>query len=50
MRWLVKIVEITWMSLATSPQRLSSALVIVAGIAGVVGVLVALLAISDGFQ
>jgi putative ABC transport system permease protein len=50
MRWLVQIVEITWMSLATIPQRLGSALVIVAGIAGVVGVLVALLAISEGFQ
>lgn len=38
------------MSLATIPQRLGSALVIVGGIAGVVGVLVALLAIGEGFQ
>ena len=50
MRWIVQIIEITWMSLATIPQRLGSALVIVGGIAGVVGVLVALLAISEGFQ
>ncbi|MGB5474269.1 MAG: ABC transporter permease [Gammaproteobacteria bacterium] len=50
MRWLEQIFEITWMSLATIPQRLGSALVIVGGIAGVVGVLVALLAIGEGFQ
>ncbi len=50
MRWLIQILEITWMSLATIPQRLGSALVIVAGIAGVVGVLVALLAMGEGFQ
>ena len=50
MRWLEQILEITWMSLATIPQRLGSALVIVGGIAGVVGVLVALLAIGEGFQ
>ncbi len=50
MRWFEQIVEITWMSLATIPQRLGSALVIVGGIAGVVGVLVALLAIGEGFQ
>jgi len=50
MRWLEQILEITWMSLATIPRRLGSALVIVGGIAGVVGVLVALLAIGEGFQ
>ena len=50
MRWLEQILEITWMSLATIPQRLGSALVIVGGIAGVVGVLVALLAMGEGFQ
>ena len=50
MRWLEQIFEITWMSLATIPQRLGSALVIVGGIAGVVGVLVALLAMGEGFQ
>jgi len=50
MRWMTQIVEITWMSLSTLPRRPGSALVIVGGIAGVVGVLVALLAISEGFQ
>lgn len=50
MRWIEQIIEITWMSLATIPQRLGSALVIVGGIAGVVGVLIALLAIGEGFQ
>ncbi len=50
MRWFEQILEITWMSLATLPQRRGSALVIVGGIAGVVGVLVALLAIGEGFQ
>jgi len=50
MRWLTQILEITWMSLATIPQRLGSALVIVGGIGGVVCVLVALLAIGEGFQ
>jgi putative ABC transport system permease protein len=49
-RWFAQIIEITWMSLATIPQRLGSALVIVAGIAGVVSVLVALLAMGEGFQ
>jgi len=49
-RWIEQILEITWMSLATLPRRPGSALVIVGGIAGVVGVLVALLAIGEGFQ
>jgi putative ABC transport system permease protein len=48
--WFEQIAAITWMSLATIPQRLGSALVIVGGIAGVVGVLVALLAMGEGFQ
>lgn len=50
MRWLLQIAEITWMGLTTIPQRLGSTLVIVVGIAGVVGVLVALLAMGEGFQ
>lgn len=50
MRWLLLIVEITWMGLCTIPQRLGSTLVIVVGIAGVVGVLIALLAMGEGFQ
>ncbi|MBI3561104.1 MAG: ABC transporter permease [Gammaproteobacteria bacterium] len=50
MNWLQQIIEITWMGLTSIPQRLGSALVIVVGIAGVVGVLVALLAMGEGFQ
>ncbi len=50
MRWLLQIVEITRMGLTTIPQRLGSTLVIVVGIAGVVGVLIALLAMGEGFQ
>lgn len=50
MRWLEQIFAITWMSLSTIPQRVGSAMVIVGGIAGVVGVLVALLAMGEGFQ
>ncbi len=50
MRWLMQIKEITWMGLTTIPQRLGSTLVIVVGIAGVVGVLIALLAMAEGFQ
>lgn len=41
---------ITWTGLATLPQRLGGASVIVIGIAGVVGVLIALLAMAEGFQ
>ena len=50
MRWLLQILEITKMGLSTIPQRLGSSLVIVVGIAGVVGVLIALLAMGEGFQ
>lgn len=41
--------EVTKVGLATLTQRLGSSSVIVVGIAGVVGVLVAMLAMSDGF-
>lgn len=41
---------IAWTGLATLPQRLGAASVIVIGIAGVVGVLIALLAMGEGFQ
>lgn len=41
---------ITGAALATLPQRLGATSVIVVGIAGVVGVLVALLAMAQGFQ
>ena len=50
MRWLRQIAEVTWMGLTSIPQRLGSALVIVVGIAGVVGVLIALLAMGEGFE
>jgi putative ABC transport system permease protein len=42
--------SITWMGLATIPQRLGSSSVVVVGIAGVVAVLVALLAMAAGFE
>lgn len=42
--------SVTKVGIATIPQRLGSSSVIVIGIAGVVGVLVALLAMGDGFK
>src|SRR6187200_2451591 len=45
-----QIVEVTLISLSTIPQRLGSSLVIVIGIAGVVGVLVSVLAMAEGFR
>jgi len=42
--------SVTAVGLATLPQRLGSAAVIVVGIAGVVGVLVALLAMGEGYR
>lgn len=54
--WLVatrggrRTASITAAGVATLPQRLGGASVVVVGIAGVVGVLVALLAMSQGFQ
>ncbi len=50
MRVLKQIVAIAWMNLRNIPQRLGTSLVIVIGIAGVVGVLVALLAMGEGFR
>lgn len=41
---------IVWVGMGTLPQRLGSAMVVVIGIAGVVGVLVGLLAMGDGFE
>jgi putative ABC transport system permease protein len=43
-----QILSITWMNLRSLPERLGSSLVIVVGLAGVVGVLTALLAMSEG--
>jgi putative ABC transport system permease protein len=42
--------SVTEVGLATIPQRLGSSLVVIVGIAGVVGVLVALLAMGVGFE
>jgi putative ABC transport system permease protein len=50
MRALHQIVEITLLNLRTLPERLGTSLVVVVGIAGVVGVLVSVLAMSEGFR
>lgn len=42
--------SVSWVALSTLPQRIGAASVIVVGIGGVVGVLVALLAMGDGLQ
>lgn len=47
---LRQITEVTWMGLTSLPMRKGAAAVVVTGIAGVVGVLVALLAMRDGFE
>src|ERR1700690_1697844 len=47
---LRQILAITWMNLQTLPQRSGSSSVIVIGIAGVVAVLVSMLAMSLGFR
>jgi putative ABC transport system permease protein len=50
MRALHQIAGITLLNLRTLPQRLGTSLVVVVGIAGVVGVLVSVLAMSEGFR
>ena len=50
MRSLHQIAEITLLNLRTLPARLGTSLVVVVGIAGVVGVLVSVLAMSEGFR
>ena len=47
---LVQIVQITLINLRTIPARLGTSLVVVVGIAGVVGVLVSVLAMGEGFR
>lgn len=42
--------SITKVGIATIPQRLGSSTIVVVGIAGVVGVLVAILAMGTGFE
>ena len=50
MRTLNQILAITVMNLQNLPQRIGTSLVVVIGIAGVVGVLVSVLAMSEGFR
>ena len=50
MRWLNQVVQITWINLRNVPQRLGTSLVVIVGIAGVAGVLVSVLAMSEGFR
>lgn len=45
-----QIVQISWMNLRNIPQRLGTSMVIVIGIAGVVGVLTAMLSMGEGFR
>jgi putative ABC transport system permease protein len=48
--WLNQVVQITLINLRNVPRRLGTSLVVVVGIAGVVGVLVSVLAMSYGFR
>jgi putative ABC transport system permease protein len=50
MRALTQVAAITLLNLRNLPHRLGTSLVVVIGIAGVVGVLVSMLAMSEGFR
>ena len=50
LNWLSQIFSVTWFNLRTLPERRAAAITAAIGIAGVVGVLVGVLAIADGFQ
>ena len=50
MRSLVQVAQITLINIRSLPQRLGTSLVVVVGIAGVVGVLVSVLAMAEGFR
>lgn len=50
MSWLNQVAAITAMNVRNIPQRLGASLVVVIGIAGVVGVLVSVLAMAEGFR
>jgi putative ABC transport system permease protein len=50
MSWLNQVVQITLVNLRSLPQRIGTSLVVVIGIAGVVGVLVSVLAMAEGFR
>jgi len=50
MAWLNQVAQITLINLRNVPRRLGTSLVVVIGIAGVVGVLVSVLAMAEGFR
>lgn len=50
MRWLTQVFNVTWFGLQSMPQRLGSVAAAVFGIAGVVGVLIGVLSIAQGFR
>src|SRR5262245_20740904 len=50
MGWFRQVAQVTLINLRNVPHRLGTSLVIVVGIGGVVGVLVSVLAMGDGFR
>ena len=48
--WMFEVVVVSWLNLRTLTQRLTSSLVAVVGIAGVVAVFVAVLSMAEGFR
>jgi len=50
MAWVNQVVQVTLINLQNVPRRLGTSLVVVIGIAGVVGVLVSVLAMAEGFR
>ena len=49
-RWLSQVGVVTWLNIRTIGQRLGSSAATVVGVMGVVGVLVAVLSIAEGFR
>src|SRR5262245_58905314 len=50
MSWLSQVAHVTLINLRTIPYRIGTSLVVVIGIAGVVAVLVSVLAMGEGFR
>src|SRR5437588_10190838 len=50
LKWIKQTIAVTLLSIRTIPQRLSSSMVAIVGIAGVVIVFVAVLSIAEGFR
>src|SRR5437764_14448660 len=50
LKWIKQTIAVTLLSIRTIPQRLSSSIVAIVGIAGVVIVFVAVLSIAAGFR